>query len=112
AWGGWGDRSGAERSRPADRAGDGRHLTRPSERERSPRPGSAPRRIPGSVPPAGNETDVARREKVRVIPVGASPTRLTQSLQPEAIGAAAEVTKPPKPPRQRAATAARGAGRP
>jgi hypothetical protein len=43
---------------------------------------------------------VARREKVRVIPVGASPTRLTQSLQPEAIGAAAEVTKPPKPSRQ------------
>ncbi len=32
--------------------------------------------------------------------MGASPTRLTQSLQPEAIGAAAEVTKPPKPPRQ------------
>jgi hypothetical protein len=32
--------------------------------------------------------------------VGASPTRQTQSLQPEAIGAAAEVTKPPKPSRQ------------
>jgi hypothetical protein len=34
------------------------------------------------------------------------------SLQPVAIGAAAEVTKPSKPSRQRAALAARRAGRP
>ena len=32
--------------------------------------------------------------------MGASPTRLTRSLQPEAIGAAVEVTKPPEPSRQ------------
>src|SRR5512135_3451757 len=55
---------------------------------------------------------VARREKVRVFPVGASPTRLTRSLQPEAIGAAAQATKPPKPSRQRVASATRRAGRP
>src|SRR4051812_29809655 len=66
----------------------------------------APRR------PSDNGADVARREKVRVFPVGASPTRRTQSLQPEAIGAAAEVTKPPKPSRQRVALATRRAGRP
>ena len=34
--------------------------------------------------------------------MGASPTRLTRSLQPEAIGAAVEVTKPPEPSRKRA----------
>jgi hypothetical protein len=33
-------------------------------------------------------------------PVGASPTRLTQSLQPVAIGAAVEATKPPEPSRK------------
>jgi hypothetical protein len=36
-------------------------------------------------------------------PVNTSPTWLNQSLQPEAIRAAAEVTKPPKPPRQEVA---------
>lgn len=35
-----------------------------------------------------------------VFPVGASPTRPTQSLRPEAIGAAAEVTTSSKPSRQ------------
>src|SRR4051812_29683301 len=69
-----------------------------------------PGRRPTSAPLRPDQ--VARRGKVRVIPVGASPPRLTQSLQPEAIGAAAEVTKPPKPPRQRAALAVRRAGRP
>jgi hypothetical protein len=34
-------------------------------------------------------------------PVGASPTRLTQSLQPEAIEAVVEATKPPEPSRKR-----------
>ena len=36
--------------------------------------------------------------------MGASPTRLTQSLQPVAIGAAVEVTKPPEPSMQRVAS--------
>ncbi len=44
-------------------------------------------------------------------PVGASPIRLTQSLQPVAIGAAVEVTKPPKPSRKGACERLIGEGR-
>jgi hypothetical protein len=52
-----------------------------------------------------------RREKARIFS-GCKSRPDNWSLHPVAIGAAAEVTKPSKPSRQRAALAARRAGRP
>src|SRR3954469_18351099 len=49
--------------------------------------------------------------KVRIFS-GCKSRPATQSLQPVAIGAAVEVTKPPKPPMQRVALATPRAGRP
>jgi hypothetical protein len=52
-----------------------------------------------------------RREKARIFR-GCDSHPDNWSLHPVAIGAAAEVTKPSKPSRQRAASSARRAGRP
>jgi hypothetical protein len=52
-----------------------------------------------------------RREKARIFS-GCNSRPATQSLQPEAIGAAVEVTKPPKPSMERVAMATPRAGRP
>jgi hypothetical protein len=50
--------------------------------------------------------------KSRGSPVGATPTRQTGSLQPVAIGAAVEATKPSEPSRQMYRSAVQRVGRP
>ena len=67
----------------------------------------------GNAPQAGILYDKfhVRRER-RGSSAGATPARQLSSLQPVAIGAAVEATKPPKPSMQRVASATLRAGRP
>jgi hypothetical protein len=110
--------SGSPRGR-ADRVGPERLVAArsgPRRGEAGPRPGRTGRPPPsgGTAPGGTGKTScipVVRRER-RCFPVGASPTRPTQSLRPEAIGAAAEVTKPSEPSRQMRRSAVQRVGRP
>ena len=67
----------------------------------------------GNAPkPASSTTSFTCAVKRRGSSAGANPARQLLSLQPVAIGAAVEVTKPPEPSMQRVASATPRAGRP
>jgi hypothetical protein len=75
-------------------------------------PGPARTRDRSAVRGPSDNRDSVCAVPRRGSPVGASPTWLTQSLQPVAIGAAVEATKPSKPSRLTCRFATRRAGRP